>query len=79
MTEDEAKTKACCGPEWCGKISDNALVRDFGVRRSCVGSVCMGWRTTALGGTRYASSPDNASQRTETYPAQGFCGLAGQP
>ena len=39
MTEDEAKTKRCCGPEGCG-VSE---VLDQVRARRCIASECMAW------------------------------------
>ena len=47
LTEPEAKTKLCCGPDGCGhadyKGSNQAGGAVYG-DRMCVGSACMGWR-----------------------------------
>lgn len=71
MTEDEAKTKACCGPEGCGEempptdvITAGHFVRHSGKEgRFCIGSRCMGWRWI----TGHLIDTD------------GYCGYAGKP
>lgn len=37
MTEEEARTKRCCGPEGCGNSDANG-------RRRCIASDCAAWR-----------------------------------
>lgn len=50
MTEDEAKTKRCCGPDGCGTLVGNpAAKNDIALPvliRVCIGSACMAFRTT---------------------------------
>lgn len=84
MTEDEAKTKWCCGPKTAadaaivianGPVSGNGL---------CVASACMAWRETTaafLKDTGERARPDTiyATASLERKPAGGFCGLAGNP
>ena len=64
MTEDEAKTKACCGSGY--RPMENG---------SCIGSSCMAWRWSepALAG-QYAEAQADAFRGR-----MGFCGLAGAP
>jgi hypothetical protein len=69
MTEEEAKTRRCCGPVDCGRNANTDLVYNAGdtecvgytVTRMCIGSACMGWRPFV----------ENR--------AHGYCGLAGVP
>lgn len=81
MTEDEATSKRCCGPEGCGTFGNP---KENGTcDRYCIGSACMAWR--------WFRSPDDAASETEfqkscSGPDQdkivepdGFCGLAGKP
>lgn len=42
MTEDEAKTKMCCGPLHFSSTDPNG--------QRCIGSACMAWRQTFGGG-----------------------------
>jgi hypothetical protein len=75
MTEDEAKTKRCCGPSGCGRLipveRDEAVVPLHAPVQQfisvCIGSECMAFRwdqnyTDGLAGVRH-----------------GHCGLAGKP
>ena len=43
MTEEEAKTKRCCGPADCGHYNSKPYPA-----RWCLGSECMAWRTIPL-------------------------------
>lgn len=73
MTEEEAKTTQCCGPEGCGYFNDQPRPA-----RWCVASACMAWRETkAAHSAQY--QPVGGSLRTVDYPAEGYCGLAGRP
>lgn len=50
MTEEEAQTKRCCGPVDCGWMVKVTFTSDghdhvhTHALRTCIGSVCMGWR-----------------------------------
>ena len=74
MTEDEAKTKVCCGPPHIGAVAKG----DTQIR--CIASACMAWR--------WSFSPRAAKSAAEEAPmahsrspfvAKGYCGLAGSP
>ena len=90
MTEQEAKTKACCGPRqhrYGNAPYDSA----------CIGSACMAWRefpvednrprelwdTKANKRVNSGSSPDVVWRLVEPADplpaAHGWCGLAGKP
>ena len=67
MTEDEAKTKLCCGPPVTAWAAGDSL--DF----FCIASACMAWRPYSAktwlgadGGIRKGGRPE------------GYCGLAGK-
>ncbi|MGA0604915.1 hypothetical protein ACO2Q0_02860 [Phenylobacterium sp. VNQ135] len=66
MTEDEAKTKACCGPRNNGAngADDDIL---------CIGSACMAWREWR----DVATSAKTGISRAVVLG--GYCGLAGAP
>jgi len=64
MTENEAKTKHCCGPEGTG--SKGPPDNDGTCDRYCIGSACMAWRVKRL--------PDG-----DQYGFCGLVGLAGKP
>lgn len=70
VTEEEAKTKICCGGVGCGQIimiEGPGLVEDSYERR-CIGSACMAWR--------WAPTPALTADRSTTH---GYCGKAGRP
>lgn len=68
MTEEEAKTK------WCPYVStDNrGPYRQNDTYMRCIGSACMAWRWNG-------HRTDYDADVNATYPAVGFCGLAGKP
>lgn len=65
MTEDEAKTKACCGSGF--RPMENGL---------CIASACMAWRWT-WSPANHASMEADAPEANK--PPSGHCGLAAQP
>lgn len=74
FTEEEAKTKACCGmtanTQAIGHlVSAVAKIASDGVPLTCIASECMAWRWL------------DVLARTEPELAQrrGYCGLAGKP
>lgn len=71
MTEDEAKTKACCGPADCGlRHVNHDIVDSIGdptlTERRCIASECMAWQWR---------DTDEAVPEGWT-PSNGYCGLA---
>jgi hypothetical protein len=82
VTEDEAKTKACCGPfreaiPYAGAAEHEEIARDgldpeyaaeISGRYPCIASSCMAWRWSGT-----------ASQYSRIADVPGFCGLAGPP
>lgn len=69
MTEDEAKTKACCGP-W--------LAVDEG--GNCIASACMAWRWTfSPRQAEHAAKDAPMAHSKSPFVARGYCGLAGSP
>lgn len=86
MTEDEAKTKRCCGPSGCGVRHGDPTEGRF-----CIGSACMAWReTVALRPVLDHMSDGREVQPGETYSVSRvvghnrhvmgvYCGLAGAP
>ncbi len=92
MTEEEAKTKSCCGP----------MQAEFGKSHvvNCIGSACMAWRWEgsdysddfvaddetiiaqwAEAGWRTSDERNDKGHVKMLRPllTQGFCGLAGKP
>ncbi len=72
MTEEEAKTKRCCGPSGCGTLSAGiyeqylTMSGNVSVQLSfCIGSACMAWRWDDKEGLNGILG--------------GHCGLAGKP
>jgi hypothetical protein len=81
MTEEEAKTKACCGPSYCGKIvdrwremnrNDESYLR---TNRVCIASACMAWRWEWEKG----DMNDQAPEQWRVSTTIGYCGVAGRP
>lgn len=69
MTEDEARTKVCCGPPAISAaiVSTGAAMSGVPIEAKgplCVGSACMAWR--------WSNPAASADDRRH-----GFCGLAG--
>lgn len=80
MTEEEAKTKRCCGSDTCGVCSttekiemQNGSVVHVALRM-CIGSACMAWRVTP----QSTEIKENGRVQTTIAPT-GYCGLAGKP
>ena len=63
MTEDEATTKWCCGPEHSGRVVRNIHDPAGRYDRMCIGSACMAWIWRWVPG--------------ETSKTNGSCGYAG--
>ena len=92
MTEDEAKTKACCRT-LCADIWSNPKENDGECKTAttpCIGSACMAWRWGQKRNPDW--SPDQSGMMS--WPARhpedkpklyikddkhGYCGLAGKP
>ena len=74
MTEDEAKTKACCGPLVGYAHSDSY---------KCIGSACMAWRkipgASKFKDARTGQLSDRDLTGHGTWVYDGFCGLARAP
>jgi hypothetical protein len=75
MTEEEAKTTRCCGPEGCG------IKKEPFNDRYCIGSACMAWRWDDRIAVDRHSSWVVRDRYGEPEPAKptGYCGLAGRP
>jgi hypothetical protein len=69
ITEDEARTKLCCGPILLAEtwINEEAIKagRQVGTGR-CIASACMAWRK------------DNEGNYDQHGNLSGYCGLAGR-
>lgn len=82
MTEDEAKTKACCGPwavNWSGRVFNTEA---SGRAQTCIGSACMAWRWSEAkrslafleavqGRMREQSKPNFNTATQEVYAQRG--------
>jgi len=70
MTEEEAKTRSCCGP-----------LHFDGVFEGCVGSNCMAWRwtTDSLYLAFEGIPPEPVFRKHDKESLRGYCGLAGKP
>lgn len=67
MTEDEAKTKACCGPRNNGDTGNDDLL--------CIASTCMAWRWD---GTHVNDPGEPKGDLIWSNRSYGHCGLAGE-
>lgn len=88
MTDDEAKTKRCCGPEGCGTYEGGKpplYVSDArggtfllaGQPRFCIGAACMAWRTFQTDAITSVDLPSGIAHVEKRDG--GYCGLAGKP
>lgn len=80
MTEDEAKTKICCGPLYLADALTGLYAISAGkdhpklANGNCGGSACMAWRWMAwVEGVAVSYSPGYGDK------TNGYCGLAGKP
>lgn len=73
MTEDEAKTKMCCGPK---PIADTTIMAGGGtvtaIPGNCIASGCMAWRHGVI-------PVKAAGIGMPVLGRDGWCGLAGTP
>ncbi len=77
LTEDEAKSKRCCGPKGCGELALGTADHAAGVR-FCIASICMAWRKVdQVGiGPNGEKRERDLDGRTK-WVDRGYCGLAG--
>ena len=78
MTEDEAKTKMCCGPPGTNTIMHAIEVGADVADTCCIASGCMAWRWNVEKGYQQMAADWTPADTTKTAP-HGFCGLAGRP
>jgi hypothetical protein len=67
MTENEAKTKYCCGPLLLAEtwINEEAIKAEHEMKTGrCLASACMAWRR---------------DYEEDSLGKDGYCGLAGRP
>jgi hypothetical protein len=73
LTEEEAKTKICCGPLTAGA---SPAWHDG---KRCVASRCMAWRwVDQFEATRTGETAQEGAYPTGVLAQRGFCGLAGK-
>jgi len=76
MTEEEAKTKVCCGPPFVATaaiaMSSGGSIADERVFGKCIASACMAWREP-----RWETDDQGFPRRVPS--GAGYCGLAGAP
>ena len=88
MTEEEAKTKMCCGAQVIAMAAVAAAGRQAGAGLTldagrCIASACMAWRTRQRPVLRTEPWPDKGAVAVPAgrYGAdmitEGYCGLAG--
>lgn len=94
MTEDEAKTKACCGP-FAGRMPygdagmavelqinglDPQYAAETAARWPCIASACMAWRAKSdPAANLYSEALEIYRERNGRFVPGGHCGLAGAP
>ena len=69
VTEEEAKTKRCCGPEGCGGNAEMHGWPNGHIVRFCIGSACMAWRWFGVVSTMLVDV-------NLPPPKHGYCGYA---
>jgi len=82
VTEDQAKTTRCCGPNGCGEVRDDMRGLPDNAPRYCIGSACMAWRWELTDrGHRVFQTKGLEVLIQEAAPNKltGYCGLAGKP
>ena len=78
VTEEEAKTKRCCGPSGTGRLDPTAEVTTFVHReRLCIGSACMAWRPMIDWATAKGDIVSGFVHGEADSQKRGFCGYAG--
>lgn len=77
MTEDEAKTKWCCGPPAIVAVIVNHAAGDTSKEPlKCLASACMAWRVAKIKTEVEQGGDTFAHSWTTTV---GYCGLASRP
>ncbi len=80
MTEDEAKTKWCCGtPMLLLALAEQAGDEVFPGDGKCVASACMAWRTRLEKVEDGDAVPGGVYTKAPMVRTGGYCGLAGTP
>jgi hypothetical protein len=82
MTEDEAKTKSCCGPPTVAiatLIASGLEMEGPTAKGECAGSACMAWRWDTDAWTLAFDDKGPLTRRKDYDEPQGYCGLAGRP
>lgn len=89
MTEDEAKTKLCCGPPAVAAMAlyvdgDMTSRRSMGnatggALLNCQGALCMAWRPLKRAQAPAVRTSVNPVEDTDWVVIGGFCGLVGKP
>lgn len=80
MTEEEAKTKWCCGnlsfPVKISVAYQSEPVVEY--TQKCQGSQCMAWRATDNEIKQNPEGPieDGIAMKSSDYTSAGYCGLA---
>jgi hypothetical protein len=78
MTEDEAKTKICCGPPGTNTMI-HAIEMQSDADICCIASGCMAWRWDTDAWTLAFDDKGPLTRRKDYDEPQGYCGLAGRP
>lgn len=83
MTEEEAKTKVCCGPKVLAAaifIAGKAKTTEPLGPVLCAGSACMAWRSEPGADRRRLEAQNPRMPMGEIAKIEsGWCGLAGKP
>ncbi len=78
LTEEEAKTKNCCGDQSCGAWLPQPPVPGQPQKRVCIGSQCMAWRWVPTPEWEQKADREYRRSGTRLPPKYGYCGLAGK-
>ena len=74
MTEDEAKTRWCCGAQAVAAMMSGSKTGAL-----CIGSACMAWRWSRDAEWQAKAEAEYRRSGRRIVPTDGYCGLASRP